>query len=391
MRACLCALVLLCGIFILKGVFSRDYDHDHIFLAASISSPEDGFAALYYDTGKGFDDNHVVFVPIKGSGRVYDYLFKMPNRTIYQLRWNLLFETQGPISFYKIGILDGFRGPAVKLNLKQLEPLSQIGKFELSSEKADLQIQERANDPQIRIRLGSSLSVKKRSALSRFVSGLFLEFLGFSLIACLLIFIWFCQKDKVLAVLVMIAVVFFVSRCWVLYDDAKSLFLEVAMSSSVSSMAQVFYDVGQGMHEDQSKLLHTTRGKELRKYRFKLPNTKIYHLRYDPMLTGGEARIGNIKVTDAYWNLLREIPLRQLRLIDPYRVVYYEDDGLEIVFPNENKDPKIAIPLNEDLNFTDKLPFPIVRWCVSVVTETAFIVLVAFVFIWAWKRRRNFF
>ncbi len=384
-------VAVLSVIFIAKGLFSREYDHDHIFLAASISSPEDGIAALYCDAGKGFDDNHAVFVPIKGGGRVYDYLFKMPNRTIYHLRWNLLFETQGPISFYKIEILDGFRKPITSLNLNQLQPLHQIQTVELSDVKADFRIQKGANDPQIKVRLDSPLSVDRFSSFFFFVGGLFGAFLGFCFISCLLIYIGFYQTDKVIAAVMMVALVFFVSRCWVLYDDAKSLFLEVAMSSSVSSIAQVFYDVGQGIREDQSKFLHTKKGKELRKYRFKLPNTKIYHLRYDPMLTEGRARIGEIRVTDAYGNLLREIPLRQLRLIDPYRVIYYEDDGLEIVFPKENKDPKIAIPLKEDLNFTDQLPFPIVRWCVSVVTETAFIVLVAFVFIWAWKRRRNFF
>lgn len=389
--ACLWALVVLSAIFIVRAVFSRDYNADSIYLSVSLNSPQDGVAALYYDVGKGFNDNHVVFVSIRGGGEVYDYLFKMPNRTIYNLRWNLPFLTNDAISFRKMEILDGFRRPIKRLSLSRLEPLHQIRTFALSDAKADFQVQEGANDPQIKIRLESPLSVKRLSSLFLFVGGLFLEFLGLFLSACLLIYIWFRQRDKVIATVIVISFVFFGWRCWSQYDDAMSLFLQVAMSSSVDSTAQVYYDLGQGLNENQSQQMHTTRREDLRQYRFKLPNKKIYDLRFDPMKTGGKVRIGEIRVTDAYGNLLREISLRQLKLTAPFRTIYYEDDGLEIVFPEDAKDPQIAIPLKEALNFEDKLPFPMVRWLLALMADLFLSVLFAFVFIWAWRRSRNLF
>lgn len=389
--ACLWALVVLSAIFIVRTVFSRDYDADSIYLSVSLNSPEDGVAALYYDVGKGFNDNHVVFVSIRGGGEVYDYLFKMPNRTIYNLRWNLPFLTNDAISFRKMEILDGFRRPIKRLSLSRLEPLHQIRTFALSDAKADFQVQEGANDPQIKIRLESPLSVKRLSSLFLFVGGLFLEFLGLFLSACLLIYIWFRQRDKVIATVIVISLVFFGWRCWSQYDDAMSLFLQVAMSSSVDSTAQVYYDLGQGLNENQSQQMHTTRREDLRQYRFKLPNKKIYDLRFDPIMKGGKVRIGEIRVTDAYGNLLRDIPLRQLKLIAPFRTIYYEDDGMEIVFPEDAEDPQIAIPLKGALNFEDKLPFPMVRWLLELMAELVLSVLFAFIFIWAWRRWRNLF
>ncbi len=384
--ACLCALVSLSAIFITRAVLSGVYNVDSIYLSVSLSSPGDGIAALYYDVGEGFTDDHIVFVPIRGDDRVYDYLFKMPNQTIYDLKWHLLLSTYDVISFHKMEILNGFQKPIKHLSLNQLEPLHQIRTFALSDSKADFQIQEEANDPQIKIRLKSPLSIKRFSSLFLFFGRLFLEFLGFFLTACLLIYIWFRQRDKVIATVVVITFLFFGWRCWTQYDDAKSLFLQVAMSSSVDSIAEVFYDLGQGLNENQSQKLKTTHSKQLRQYRFKIPNKKISDLRFDPMTTGGKARIGEITVTDAYGNLLREIPLRKLRLIDPYRIIYYEDDGLEIAFPENNIDPKIAIPLKDALNFEDKLPFPVVRWLLSIMVELVLCVLFVFVFIWTWRR-----
>jgi hypothetical protein len=100
-------------------------------------------------------------------------------------------------------------------------------------------------------------------------------------------------------------------------------------------------------------------------------------------------RIGEVKVTDAYGNLLSEIALRQLRLIDPCKIIYYEDNGLEIVFPKTNLNPSVAMPLKDVLNFEDKLPFPIFRWLLSLMAEMVLCVLFAFVSIRVWKRLRN--
>ena len=45
-------------------------------------------------------------------------------------------------------------------------------------------------------------------------------------------------EKQVMALAIVIYVLFFGWRCWVLYDDAGYLFLQVTMSSSVNSMSR---------------------------------------------------------------------------------------------------------------------------------------------------------
>ena len=80
--------------------------------------------------------------------------------------------------------------------------------------------------------------------------------------------VWFRQRNKIIAIVVVMYIMFFGWRCWVLYDDAEYLFLQVTMSSSVNSNAQIYYDLGQGLNEKQSQQMHMTRQEDLRPYRF---------------------------------------------------------------------------------------------------------------------------
>lgn len=389
--ACLWVLVLLAATFIMKGVISTDYSADSIYLSVSLNSPVDGVAALYYDVGKGFNDNDIVFVSIRGGGKDYDYLFKMPNKTIYNLRMNLLLLTNDVISFRKIEILDGFRRLARRLDPGQLEPFHQIRRATVSDTTADFKIQKGANDPQIRIRLESPLSVKWHSSLFLFVGGLFLEFLGLFLSTCLLITFWSCQRDKVIAAVVVVAFVFFGWRCWYQYDNAKALFLQVAMTSSVNGTAQVYYDLGKGFNEHQIHQEQIFQGEALRQYRFKLPNKKIYGLRFDPIMTGGKAHVGEIGVADVYGTLLHEIPLREMEPANQIKAINYNNDGAEITIPEGANDPQIVLPLKEPLDFENKLPFPIWQWLWSLMIEAVLYILLALAFILTWRRWRNLF
>ena len=79
-------------------------------------------------------------------------------------------------------------------------------------------------------------------------------------------------------------------------------------------------------------------------------------------MMAGRVRIGEMKVTDAFGNLLREIPLGQLEPINQIKSINTRDDGIEIVVTENANDPQIALPLKEALNFEGKLPFPVGQW-----------------------------
>ena len=308
-----------------------------------------------------------------------------------------LLQCMIPSPFEKIEILDSSHRLVKRLNLRQLVPLHQIQALELSADQADIRAQEGANDPQVEIRLESPIVVKKLQVLAPFLGGFLLEFTGFFLVACLMIYIWFRwrekigvwfrQKNKVIAMVIVIYILFFGWRCWVLYDDTGYLFLQVTMSSSVNSNVQIYYDLGQGLNEKHSYQLQVTSQEDLRQYRFKLPNKTIYKIRFDPLTTAGRVWIGKMNVTDAFGNILREIPLKQLEPMNQIKSIDPREDGIEIVVSENANDPQIALPLKEALDFEGKLPFPLGQWLLAVLAELGLFVLFAFVFVWGWRKR----
>ena len=128
---------------------------------------------------------------IKGDNQVYDYLYKIPKKTLYHLRWDPPPAMRDPITIEKIEILDSSQRLVKRLNLRQLAPLHQIQALELSADQANIRVQEGGNDPQVEIRLESPIIVKKYQVLAQFLGRFLLEFTGFFLGACLLIYIWF--------------------------------------------------------------------------------------------------------------------------------------------------------------------------------------------------------
>jgi hypothetical protein len=395
-RTCLWALVVVTLLTGWRALISYD-DASSLYLSVSLKSPQEGIAALYYDIGQGYNERHVVSAFVKGDNQVHDYLYKIPYKTLYHLRWDPPPATHNPLTIRKIEILDSSHRLVKRLGLRQLAPLHQIKALELSDEQADIRVEEGANDPQVDLRLEFPIAAEKLYVLATFVGQILLEFTGFSLVAFLMIYIWFRWRDKIriwfrrrnkiITIVIAVYILFFGWRCWLLYDDTGYLFLQVAMSASVNSHAQIYYDLGQGLNEKQSQIMQVTNQKNLRQYRFKLPNKTIYKIRFDPLMTAGNVRIGEMKVTDAFGNLLREIPLGQLEPINQIKSINARNDGIEIVVTENANDPQITIPLKGALDFEGKLPFPIGQWLLAILTELGFLILFAIVFVWGWRKK----
>ena len=86
-RACLWTLMIVSCISVGRALLSYDFDGSYshsIYLSVLLESPQDGNATLYYDIGKGFNENHSVSVFVNGDGQIHKYLFEIPNKTIFQ-------------------------------------------------------------------------------------------------------------------------------------------------------------------------------------------------------------------------------------------------------------------------------------------------------------------
>ncbi len=387
-RGCLWALAVISAICIWRAALSYE-DANSMYLSLSLKSSQKGVAELFYDTGRGFNSSQAVPASMREDGQIFDYLFKIPNKPILNLRWDPPFSRDNVIPVYKMEILDGSRKPVKRLNLHQIEPLQQIAAVAISDEKADIRIQEGASDPQVRIRLESPLFVKNYHSLSRLAGKFFLEFLGFFFVACLLIHTGLRCRNKLIAAVIIIALLIFGWRFWILYDDAGSLFLKVAMSSTVGSTAQVYYDLGQGLNEKHSLQMDAIRQEDLRTYRFKLPNAAIYELRFDPLMASGNVRIGEIKITDAFDRVIREIDLGRVRPVKQIKSSRIVHNGLDVSAAEDADDPQLAIDLNGYLNVEGKLPFPLKEFLLKLMIEAVLCFLIASVFLLAWRKWGN--
>lgn len=385
MRACLWALIVVASISVWRALLYYD-DATYIYLSVSLKSPQAGISALYYDVGKGYNENDVAPASILGDNQVHEYLYKIPNKTLYNLRLDPPPATHRPISIRKVEILDNSRKLVKRVNLCQLKPVHQIQALELFHDKVDILVQEGANDPQVQIHFESPVTVKKLDALAKFLGRVLLEFTGLFFGTCLLIYIWLRWRNKVIATAMVVSLVIFGWRCWTLYDDAVSLFVQVSMHSSVVGTSKVYYDLGLGMIEKHSQQIHTTGGEGFQHYRFKLPNKPIYELRLDPLTTGGQVRIGEIKLTNAFDTVIREIDLSQIRPRKQIKSIHLVNNILDVSVAEDADDPQLAIELNGLLNFEGKLPFPLKESLLKLMMEAAFYLLFVSVSLLLWRK-----
>jgi hypothetical protein len=90
-------------------------------------------------------------------------------------------------------------------------------------------------------------------------------------------------RETVLA----IAVVSGLVSSYVSLTHHQGTYLQLMIKSSVSSDAQIFYDIGRGLNEDDSNVLPIEGGETFQTLRFLLPDRPIHLLRFDPLTEGG--------------------------------------------------------------------------------------------------------
>src|ERR1700676_809326 len=75
--------------------------------------------------------------------------------------------------------------------------------------------------------------------------------------------------------------------CLLLHLWSSPPVVEIEMSSSVMSRAQVYWDIGAGMSEVQSYSQPVSGGNKRQLLRFPIPNGMLLRLRFDPLTSPG--------------------------------------------------------------------------------------------------------
>src|SRR3982751_1391948 len=137
--------------------------------------------------------------------------------------------------------------------------------------------------------------------------------------------------------------------------------LRVEISSSLSSQAQLFYDIGQGFREENSSTQGTaaSTGGRFQQLAFPLPAATIYALRLDPLNTAGHVVIRDIYIRNRRGTVFRFSP-SDLQSLGQIAGIQTHANEAEVSTVPAASDPGLRLALTRPLPLkrlsrTDKL------------------------------------
>ena len=167
-----------------------------------------------------------------------------------------------------------------------------------------------------------------------------------------------CAQDKsVKRILVLIALSLLTAMMCAYYWRVHSMpyFLSIIARSSTDSIAQVFYDVGKGFREEDSKIASIRKMKNFNEIIYSLPTKKIKNLRFDPLNSEGSVEIRRITLRGKKWNgkqfeTLYEFDLEKLNAVQQVNLTYNRSGTLITTSHQGAKDPIIDLAIGKTLD-----------------------------------------
>ncbi|MBA4391872.1 MAG: hypothetical protein C0399_13185, partial [Syntrophus sp. (in: bacteria)] len=123
----------------------------------SMKSSVDGTAQLYYDIGNGLSEENSVMESVIGDQQYHDYQFRLPRQSVYGMRFDPLMSV-GSVAIKHVQWMDGLGAVIQIINLKQLQPLNQIGSFTFTGHAVEVVTHQNVNDPQVGVLLNRPLT-----------------------------------------------------------------------------------------------------------------------------------------------------------------------------------------------------------------------------------------
>lgn len=158
-------------------------------------------------------------------------------------------------------------------------------------------------------------------------------------------------------------------------NGADTLYLEVRMSSSVASTAQVFFNMGRGENEEDSDHTTLVPSAVLRTYRFRVPaGETLQGLRFDALDGEGQVRIASGSVITSWDSVLQRFSPADF--LPKYQFVKAGEDAVAATFvasrsPGQPWDPMLSIRLDQPIQRANMSPrsarwiLPLFVWMTS--------------------------
>ncbi len=159
-----------------------------------------------------------------------------------------------------------------------------------------------------------------------------------------------------------ILVAIFIALVFVIIDafqecKVTQLFLNVNMKSSVDSVAQLYYDLGNGLNEKDSTRCRVYRSEGFQVLKFYFPNKPVQYIRFDPINTEGSFSLKEIQLFDKFNRLIRTIDLQTIKPLHQISSIGIEDDILVVKTQVNANDPMLHLDLPYPMFHTMKYNF----------------------------------
>jgi hypothetical protein len=347
-------------------------DVSRYYVKISVKSSILDMAKLYYDRGSGLNESDSRSIALAGDDRFHDYLFMIPNVTIKHLRFDPPSVAGDHLTISHLALVDSSENLLQIINLDQLRPANQIKSFDLYDSKLVIVTGDKADDPQIDITLPKPFKPSYfRPLLLHLYGQIFLEFL----ILCGII--WMLtgligtlgKKDPRIAALLIAVILLCGWRCWILYKDHSSAYVNISIKSNAFGTIQLFYDTGYWFVDADSVKSALWGDNVYHHYRFNLPNLPIYAFRFDPLTHGGVIAVKNIQIMDGSGRLLHSIDAKIIKPLE--QIIDFRLQNQELVFETggEGYGPKFFIPLEKPLSMNRIITLADVSFLFRILLE----------------------
>jgi hypothetical protein len=156
-----------------------------------------------------------------------------------------------------------------------------------------------------------------------------------------------------LAWIMITILIFFGVRLWSISTDAQAVYFQVMMRSSVDGEAAVYFDLGDGLIQTNSVHLSFEKGSDFLDHRFRLPDTKIYYLRFDPLTSEGHVEIQSVHIIDGLGNSREDIALSRIKPI--HQIAQFEQTDQQVSLDMEAgaNDPQLMITFPNPMQYNE--------------------------------------
>ena len=168
-------------------------DGQAVFLQVMMQSSVDEYAQVYFDIGDGLTEKDSVRVEVVEDGNDFkSYLFRLPDAEIRYLRFDPL-ASEGHVEIQSIRVVDGLGNSREDIAFSRITPIRQITHFNRTDHQISLDVEERADDPQLRISFPKP--VRYDGLLPAFYARLVRDFAIIVLLVALLS-LWAAWEDR---------------------------------------------------------------------------------------------------------------------------------------------------------------------------------------------------